>query len=117
MQKIVFVLNASPYGSERTLSALRLALALTDEAEKPQLHLFLLSDAVVTALSDQSVAAGATLGEMLQDLLVAGAKVKVCKTCAAARGLDPASLIPGVEIGTMPELAALTLAADKILSF
>lgn len=117
MQKIVFVLNASPYGSERTLSALRLAMALADTDDKPQLHLFLLSDAVVTALAGQSVATGASLGEMLQDLLAAGAEVKVCKTCAVARGLEQADLLPGVGIGTMPELAALTLAADKLLSF
>ncbi|TDR82295.1 DsrE/DsrF/TusD sulfur relay family protein [Paludibacterium purpuratum] len=117
MQKIVFMLNASPYGSERTLSALRLALALTESKDKPQLDLFLLSDAVVTALSGQEVANGATLEEMLQELLAQGASVKVCRTCATARGIDERKLIPHVGIGTMPELAALTLAADKVLSF
>lgn len=117
MQKIVFMLNASPYGSERTLSALRLALALADTADKPELDLFLLSDAVVAAKSGQAVAAGATLEEMLRDLIAAGARVKVCKTCAVARGLTQTDLLEGVGIGTMPELAALTLAADKLLSF
>ncbi|BEV70524.1 MULTISPECIES: DsrE/DsrF/TusD sulfur relay family protein [unclassified Paludibacterium] len=117
MQNILFTLNASPYGSERTLSGLRLALALSDSEAKPKITLFLLSDAVVTAMQGQTVAAGATLGEMLQDLLATGATVKVCRTCTTARGIDEALLIKGVGIGTMPELAELTLAADKVLSF
>ncbi|MBV8048470.1 MAG: DsrE family protein [Paludibacterium sp.] len=117
MQNIVFTLNASPYGSERTLSGLRLALALTDTAAKPRITVFLLSDAVVTALAGQTVASGATLGEMVQELLAASATVKVCRTCTAARGIGEAQLIAGVGIGTMPELAELTLAADKVLSF
>jgi uncharacterized protein involved in oxidation of intracellular sulfur len=117
MQKVIFMLNASPYGSERVLTALRLALALADNENKPDLHLFLLSDAVVTAKAGQSVASGATLGDMLQDLLASGAEIKVCKTCAVARGLAESDLIAGIGIGTMPELAALTLSADKLLTF
>jgi len=34
-----------------------------------------------------------------------------------ARGISESQLIPGVRIGTMPELAAWTLAADKVISF
>lgn len=117
MQQIVFTLNASPYGSERTLSGLRLALALADHEAKPHLTLFLLSDAVVTAMAGQSIAAGATLEALLETLLAQGCTVKVCRTCAEARGVSAAQLIAGVGIGTMPELAALTLAADKVLSF
>jgi uncharacterized protein involved in oxidation of intracellular sulfur len=54
---------------------------------------------------------------MVQDLLAYGTEIKVCRTCAAARGIDQAQLIAGVGIGTMPELAELTLAADKLFSF
>lgn len=117
MQKILMVLNASPYGSERTLSALRLALALSQNDTPCTLHLFMLSDAVVTALAGQNSGSGASLGDMLQELLAAGADLRICRTCASARGIDQAALIDGVRIGTMPELAALTLAADKVLSF
>lgn len=117
MQKILVILNASPYGSERTLSALRLALALSSTEPKPEISLFMLSDAVVTALAGQTAANGVSLGEMLQTLLEAGADLRVCRTCISARGITAAQLIAGVQIGTMPELAALTLAADKVLSF
>ena len=43
MQKILLIIHAAPYGSERCLSALRLALALMGrEGEKPQLDVFLM---------------------------------------------------------------------------
>jgi uncharacterized protein involved in oxidation of intracellular sulfur len=117
MQKILITLNASPYGSERTLSGLRLASALLSTDPKPQLHLFMLSDAIVTALSGQVAATGESLGEMLQNLLEGGADLRVCRTCATARGINEERLIAGVKIGTMPELATLTLEADKVISF
>lgn len=117
MQNILIVLNASPYGSERTLSALRLALALSQHDTPPALHLFMLSDAVVTALAGQNAGNGAALGDMLQELLDAGADLRICRTCANARGIGQSALIAGIRIGTMPELAELTLAADKVLSF
>ncbi|MCP9757960.1 hypothetical protein EGI20_01340 [Aquitalea sp. S1-19] len=117
MQNILFILNAAPYGSERTLSALRLATTLAADAAEPRLSLFLLSDAVVVAQSGQQVAAGLALGQMLEELLAQGVTVQACRTCLDARGIGAAQLLPGVEIGTMPSLAALTLAADKVLSF
>jgi uncharacterized protein involved in oxidation of intracellular sulfur len=117
MQNILFILNASPYGNERTLSSLRLALALASRDDQPMVQLFMLSDAVVTALAGQTAASGSSLGEMLQELLANGADLRVCRTCINARGIDPAHLIAGVQVGTMPELAELTLAADKVISF
>ncbi|WP_280954848.1 DsrE family protein [Paludibacterium denitrificans] len=53
MQKILFILNAPPYGSERTLTALRLATTLAADAAAPELSIFLVSDAVSTALAGQ----------------------------------------------------------------
>jgi uncharacterized protein involved in oxidation of intracellular sulfur len=117
MQKILITLNASPYGSERTLSGLRLGLAMTGSEAKPQLRIFMLSDAVVTGLTGQIVSNGASLGEMVQELLEAGAEISVCRTCMQARGISEVDLIQGVRVGTMPELADLTLASDKIISF
>ena len=117
MQNLLFILNASPYGSERVLSSLRLALTLSSAEAKPAITLFMLSDAVVTALSGQSSANGSSLGEMLQTLLENGAELRVCRTCLAARGISASQLIAGVQIGTMPELATLTLSADKVISF
>jgi uncharacterized protein involved in oxidation of intracellular sulfur len=53
VQNILLILNASPYGSERCLSALRLTLALASHGQPSRIKLFLLSDAVITAQSGQ----------------------------------------------------------------
>ena len=117
MQNILITVNASPYGSERSLTALRLTLALASHPQPSRIRLFLLSDAVSMALSQQSVSNAPSLGEMLAEAIAHGVKVHVCRTCADARGLDPSRLLPGVLIATMPELAGWTLEADKLLSF
>lgn len=118
MQKILVITHAAPYGSERFLSALRAATALAGHEAAPQVQLFLMSDAVVAGLATQVAAeAGGGLGDMLADLAAKGVPVKLCRTCAQARGVHELPLLPGVEIGTLPELAAWTLAADKVLTF
>lgn len=117
MQNILLILNASPYGSERSLSALRLTLALASHAQPSRIKLFLLSDAVFTAQSGQGNTAGPSLGDMLAEAMAHGAAVFVCRTCADARGLDQGRLLAGVKIGSMPELASWTLEADKVISF
>ena len=117
MQTVLITVNASPYGNERALSALRLTLTLAQQNERCRVLLFLLSDAVVTALKNQKTAQAPSLGEMLAEALELGVEVRVCRTCADARGIDDSLLLTGVKIGTMPELAEWTLSADKTLSF
>lgn len=117
MQNILITLSASPYGSERVLTSLRLTLALASHNNHPRLRLFLLSDAVITAMQGQAASANPSLGEMLQEAISMGVETYVCRTCADARGLSENRLIQGVKIGTMPELASWTLEADKVLGF
>jgi uncharacterized protein involved in oxidation of intracellular sulfur len=62
VQNILLILNASPYGSERCLSALRLTLALAGHGQPSRIKLFLLSDAVITAQSGQGNSSGPSLG-------------------------------------------------------
>ena len=117
-QKILLIVHAPPYGSERCLSALRLALALAArEGDKPLLDVFLMSDATVLALPGQQDASGHTLQDMLEQLVGHGVPVRLCKTCAASRGLLSLPLIGGVTIGTLAELAEATLQADKVITF
>ncbi len=116
MQKVLIIAHGAPYGSERMLSALRLATALTGQDPAPTVKLFFMSDAVVTGLAGQA-AAGGGLGEMVEGLVAAGVPVKLCRTCAQARGIQDLPLIAGVEIGTLPELAQWTLEADKVITF
>ena len=93
MQKILIIIHAAPYGSERCLSALRLATALTGRDDHPEVRLFLMSDATVLGLPNQ------------------------VDTCALARGIADLPLIAGVTIGTLPELADATVEADKVITF
>lgn len=116
-QTVLITVSSAPYGSERTLSALRLATSLTLHDHAPTVQIFLISDAVVTALSDQQTADGHPLGEMIALLSESDVTIKVCKTCVAARGLTEAKWVRGVQIGTMSELAEWTLLADKVVSF
>jgi uncharacterized protein involved in oxidation of intracellular sulfur len=118
MQKILIIVQAPPYGSERCLSALRLALALAGREDgKPRIELFLMSDATVLALPGQQDASGNTLQKMVEQLVGYGVPVRLCKTCAANRGLLDLKWITGVTLGTLPELAEATLQADKVMTF
>ena len=119
MQTVLIIVHAPAYGSERMLSALRLATAIaSQESETVDLRLFMMSDAVTVGLVNQPTAlAGGGMQQMLEELVGHGAQVKLCRTCALARGIAELALISGVTIGTLPELADWTLAADKVITF
>ena len=119
MQSILIIVHAPAYGSERMLSALRLATALTgQENERVDLRLFMMSDAVTVGLPGQAPSeAGGGMGEMLALLAERGVEIRLCRTCALARGIADMPLVAGVAIGTLPELAQWTLDADKVISF
>ncbi len=119
MQNILIIVQAPAYGSERMLSALRLATAIAaQEIETVDLRLFMMSDSVTVGLPMQPpAAAGGGLQQMLEDLVAHGARIRLCRTCALARGILDLPLISGISIGTLTELAEWTLAADKVISF
>lgn len=118
MQKILFIIHSSPYGDEHFFSALRLALQLQEQYKSAvQLQLFFMSDAVVGGLAQQYPAEGYHLQQMIEILSAQGATIKLCKTCAKARGIYALPLADGVEIGTLAELADWTMEADKVLNF
>ena len=117
MQNILIILHAPPYGSERCLSALRLATMLAGRDDKPRVDLFLMSDATVLGLPNQQDASGTTLQQMVEGLIGQGVPVRLCKTCAGNRGLLELPLIAGVTIGTLGELAEATMQADKVITF
>ncbi|MBK1715526.1 DsrE/DsrF/TusD sulfur relay family protein [Rubrivivax gelatinosus] len=118
MQKILIIVHAPPYGSERCLSALRLANALAGADEPaPELRLFLMSDATVLGLPNQVDGAGNGLQGLVQELVAREVPIALCRTCALARGLAELPLIEGTRIGTLPELAQWTLWADKVITF
>ncbi|EOI3454910.1 DsrE/DsrF/TusD sulfur relay family protein [Cronobacter turicensis] len=117
MQKIVIIANGAAYGSESLFNSLRLAIALRDQPQAPELKLFLMSDAVTAGLRGQKPAEGYNVQQMLEILTAQNVPVKLCKTCADGRGVSALPLIEGVEIGTLVELAHWTLEADNVLTF
>lgn len=115
--KILIIINDPPYGTERCFNALRLALALLKADEKPDITVFLMADAVLAAKSGQQTPDGYyCLGSMLK-AVIRDAKVVLCGTCMDARGIKDTELVDGATRGTMPQLADLTLAADKVMIF
>ncbi len=117
MQKVLIIVNAPPYGSELSTSAMRLALSLAGKDEPPKITLFLMSDATVLGLPNQQHASGNTLQDMVEAFVEMGGEVKVCRTCAQNRGIVDLPLIAGCTIGNLGELSDQILAADKVLTF
>lgn len=116
--RILFVLNDAPYGSERCYNALRLAGALVKNDPRGSVTVFMLADAVLAAKAGQQTPEGYYNVElMLRRLLSAKGELLLCGTCMDARGVTEAELIAGVRRSTMDELAAATIAADKVLVF
>ncbi|HVO16402.1 MAG TPA: DsrE family protein [Alphaproteobacteria bacterium] len=116
--KALFILNDTPYGTERCYNALRLAGALLKKNPALETTIFLMADAVVAAKTSQKTPDGYyNVERMLKRVLGAKGQVLLCGTCMDARGLTDAELMAGARRSTMDELAAATLAADKLLVF
>jgi uncharacterized protein involved in oxidation of intracellular sulfur len=114
----LFIINDSPYGTERTYNALRLALALLKKEPETEVTVFLMADSVVGAKTGQKTPDGYyNVERMLRRVVAGNGRVLLCGTCMDARGLDDAALIAGARRSTMDELAAATIAADKVMVF
>jgi uncharacterized protein involved in oxidation of intracellular sulfur len=116
--KILFIVNDAPYGTEKAYNAYRLAMMLQKEHAEVEVWIFLMADAVTCALPGQKTPDGYyNIERMLKSMIRKGAQVKACGTCADARGLHELTLIEGVELSTMSQLAQWTASADKVLTF
>ena len=116
--RTLIILNDPPYGTERCYNGLRLANALAKAEPERQLSVFLMADAVVAAKAGQKTPDGYyNLERMLKRLMTAKGDVLLCGTCMDARGISEQELVEGARRSTMDELAAATLAADKVLVF
>lgn len=114
--KILFILNDPPYGTERVYNGLRLAGTLLKSG--PEVTVFLMADAVLAAKAGQKTPDGYyNVERMLKRVLAGKGEVLLCGTCMDARALGDAEMMAGARRSTMDELAAATLAADKVLVF
>ena len=115
--KILFIINDAPYGTEKAYNALRLAMQLQKDHGE-EVRIFLMADAATSALQNQNTPNGYyNIERMLKSVLMKGGKIKICGTCADARGIRNLPLIEGAEISNMAELTQWTIEADKVLTF
>jgi len=115
--KVLFIINDPPYGTERVYNGLRLAHALLKKEPETEVTVFLMADAVLAAKAGQKTPDGYYNVERMLRRLAGQGRVLLCGTCLDARGLADAELMGGARRSTMDELAAATLAADKVLVF
>lgn len=116
--KILIVINDAPYGTEKAYNALRLVNQLGKEHKEAEVRIFLMADAVSCAVPGQKTPDGFyNIERMLKLALRKGAKVKLCGTCADARGLTNISLLEGIEVSTMAEFTNWVVDSDKVVTF
>jgi uncharacterized protein involved in oxidation of intracellular sulfur len=116
--KILILINDAPYGTEKAYNALRLANQLGKDHETVEVRIFLMADAVSCAVANQATPNGYyNIERMLKLSLMKKAKVKICGSCADARGLNNAQLVEGAEMSTMAELTNWVVDSDKVLVF
>ena len=116
--KILFIINDAPYGTEKAYNALRMAMNIQKEDETAEVRIFLMADAATAALPNQITPQGYyNIERMIKSVLLKGGKVKICGSCAEARGIKDLQLIDGTELSTMKELVQWTMDSDKTLTF
>jgi len=116
--KYLFIINDAPYGTEKAYNAFRLAMQIQKDFPENEVRIFLMADAATCALSNQNTPNGYyNIERMLKSVLLKGGQVKICGTCADARGIKNLPLIEGAQISTMVELTTWTVDSDKVLVF
>ncbi len=116
MQKLLFILNEAPYGSERSYNGLRLAGALVAK-DDVQIKLFLMADSTFCAKAGQKVPEGFYNIQLMLGKIIRKGDVALCGTCMDARGLAESELIEGAKRSTLAQLTDWTLEADRVLTF
>lgn len=114
--EMLLILNDPPYGSERSYNALRLADQLVTQ-ENINLTLFLMGDAVSCAKAGQKTPQGYYNIERMLKPIVRKGEIILCGTCMDARGMTDEEVAEGARRGTLKELMALTIKADKVIVF
>ncbi len=116
--KTLIIVNEAPYGNEKAYNALRLAIQLGKDHEACEVRIFLMADAAGCAITGQNTPNGFyNIERMLKLTIAKGAEVKICGSCADARGIAESMLIEGTSLSTMAELTNWVVDSDKVLTF
>ncbi len=118
MKKVLIIINDAPYGTEKAYNGLRIANQLNKEHENVEVRIFLLADGANCAMANQITPNGFyNIERMIKISVNKGAKVKICGSCAEARGLKSVTIIEGTEISTLAELTNWIVDSDTVLTF
>lgn len=116
--KYLIIINDAPYGTEKAYNAFRLAMQIQKDFPENEVRIFLMADAATCALPNQNTPNGYyNIERMLKSIILRGGQVKICGTCADARGIKNLQLIEGAQISTMAELTAWTNDSDRVITF
>ena len=116
--KHLIILNEQPYGSEKPYNGLRLAMQIQKDFPGEVVRVFLMADAASCAKAGQTTPNGYyNIERMIRSVLTNEGEVKICGSCAAARGISEKDIIEGSKMSTMSELTAWYMDSDKIISF
>lgn len=116
--RVLIIINDAPYGSEKAYNVLRITMQLQKDFPQSEVRIFLMADSATCAITGQIIPQGYyNIETMLGAVIYKGGKVKVCGTCANARGLKELKLVEGTEISNMVELAQWITDSDKVLTF
>jgi uncharacterized protein involved in oxidation of intracellular sulfur len=116
--KHLIIINEQPYGSENPYNALRLAMQIQKDHSDDIVQVFLMADAAACASKDQKTQNGYyNIERMVKSVLNNKGEVKICGSCADARGITKDILIEGTQLSTMAELTKWYIEADKVINF
>ena len=116
--KALIIINDAPYGTEKAYNALRLAIQIGKDYEGAEVMIFLMADAVGCAIPNQNTPNGYyNIERMLKAITGKNGKIKICTSCAEARGLKDIKFVEGAELSTMKELTQLVMESDKVVTF
>lgn len=116
--KLLFILNDTPYGSERGRNALRLAQTFCLDATGNDVTVFLMGDSVTCAKDWQSPGIGEHApGQILKEIIANSGRVLACSSCMEARGFSGDELLMNVWLGTLDDLAGMAKEADKVFVY
>lgn len=118
MKKVLILINDAPYGTEKAYNGLRLAMQIQKDYEAIDLCVFLMADSVNCAIPSQGTPNGYyNIERMVKAVLLKKGKVKLCGSCAEARGIKNIKLVEGAELSSMKELTKWTIESDKVITF
>ncbi len=116
--KYLIIINDAPYGNERAYNAFRLAMQLQKNKPEIEVNVFLMADAVTCIIQGQNTPNSYyNIERMMKSVLLNKGKIRVCGTCADARGIKNVTLADGIAMSTMSELTEWVVESDKVINF